>query len=313
MNDMPGIKRPELHALPQVRDRMTFLYMEHCTVNREDSAIAVKDAQGVIHIPAASISVLMLGPGTTITHRAMELMGDTGVTTIWVGEQGVRYYASGRPLTSRSALLMRQAELVTNMRSHLEVARKMYQMRFPDEDVSRLTMQQLRGREGARVRAVYRKCAQETGVAWSGRDYKPDDFSAGDPINQALSAAHQCLYGLAAAVIQALGCSLGLGFVHVGHELSFVYDIADLYKAEFSIPIAFNCVASNTEDLCGTVRRTVRDAMSKDRLIARMVKDIHALLDDQEGTAEETNVIYLWDERKGLVNNGINYDRGGSQ
>ena len=313
MSELPGIIRPDLHALPQVRDRMTFLYMERCAVNREDSAITVKDTQGVIHIPAASISVLMLGPGTTITHRAMELMGDTGVTTLWVGEQGVRYYAAGRPLTSRSNLLTRQAELVMNMRSHLEVARKMYQMRFPNEDVSHLTMQQLRGREGARVRAVYRKCAQETGVEWSGRDYKPDDFSAGNPINQALSAAHQCLYGLAAAVIQALGCSLGLGFVHVGHEWSFVYDIADLYKAELSIPIAFKCAAEVSDDLPGRVRRAVRDAMSRERLIARMVRDIHELLDDQESTIEDVNVVYLWDDRRKLVNNGINYDCEGSR
>ena len=123
---------------------------------------------------------------------------------------------------------MRQATLVSNQRTHLAVARKMYEMRFPDEDVSGLTMQQLRGREGSRIRSVYRKYSQQYDIPWNGREYDPEDFSSGDPVNQALSAAHACLYGLAQAVILALGCSPGLGFVHIGHERSFVYDIADL-------------------------------------------------------------------------------------
>lgn len=227
--------RPDLQALPQVKDRMTFLYLEHCTLGRQDGAITMTDEKGVVHIPAAAISVLLLGPGTRVTHRAMELMGDTGVGAVWVGEHGVRYYADGRPLTTRANLLIRQAELVSNTRKHLEVVRKMYQLRFPDENVAHLTMQQLRGREGSRVRNVYRAYAKETGVAWSGRVYNPDDFSSGDAVNQALSAGHACLYGLAHAVIVALGCAPGLGFIHVGHERSFVYDIADLYKAEITI------------------------------------------------------------------------------
>jgi len=309
MNDLPGIVRPELQALPQVRDRMTFLYVERCEVNREDAAITVRDAQGTVHIPAAAISALMLGPGTNITHRAMELAGDAGVTLLWVGENGVRYYASGRPLTTHSRLLMRQAELVTNVRSHLSVARKMYQLRFPDEDVTHLTMQQLRGREGARVRGIYRRLSRETGVPWGGRDYRPEDFSASDPINQALSAAHQCLYGVAAAVIQALGCSPALGFVHVGHEWSFVYDIADLYKAEISIPVAFQCAAQAPEDLGRAVRRGVREAMTKAKIISRMVQDIRYLLDVDEKQEAPPNVVYLWDDRQGLVQNGINFDR----
>ena len=134
----------------------------------------------------------------------MELMGDTGVGAVWVGEHGVRYYAHGRPLTTRAGLLQRQAELVSNTRKHLEVVRKMYQLRFPDEDVSNLTMQQLRGREGSRVRKAYREASKKTGVPWNGRDYQPEDFSASDKVNQALSAGHACLYGLAYAVIVSL-------------------------------------------------------------------------------------------------------------
>ncbi len=309
MTKHSGMIRPDLQALPQVKDRMTFLYLEHCTLERQDGAITVTDENGVVHIPAAAISVLLLGPGTRVTHRAMELMGDTGVGAVWVGEHGVRYYAHGRPLTTRANLLIRQAELVSNTRKHLDVVRKMYQLRFPDENVAHLTMQQLRGREGSRVRNVYRAYAKETGVAWNGRVYNPDDFSSGDAVNQALSAGHACLYGLAHAVIVALGCAPGLGFIHVGHERSFVYDIADLYKSEITIPIAFQTAAEEPEDLPAIVRRRVRDAMVSARILERMVHDIRWLLSPAEESMELEEAIYLWDNQRGVVSNGINYFR----
>ena len=308
MTKHSGMIRPDLQ-LPQVKDRMTFLYLEHCTLERQDGAITVTDENGVVHIPAAAISVLLLGPGTRVTHRAMELMGDTGVGAVWVGEHGVRYYAHGRPLTTRANLLIRQAELVSNTRKHLDVVRKMYQLRFPDENVAHLTMQQLRGREGSRVRNVYRAYAKETGVAWNGRVYNPDDFSSGDAVNQALSAGHACLYGLAHAVIVALGCAPGLGFIHVGHERSFVYDIADLYKSEITIPIAFQTAAEAPEDLPAIVRRRVRDAMVSARILERMVHDIRWLLSPAEESMELEEAIYLWDNQRGVVSNGINYFR----
>lgn len=309
MSEIPGIVRPDLQALPQIRDRMTFLYLEHCTLSRQDGAITVTEERGCVHVPAASISVLLLGPGTRITHRGMELIGDSGVTVIWVGENGVRYYASGRPLTHRAGLLMRQAALVSNTRSHLRVARKMYQMRFPKEDVSSLTMQQLRGREGARVRRIYRQMSEKWNIPWNGRQYDPENYAAGDPVNQALSAGHACLYGLAHAVIAALGCSPGLGFVHVGHECSFVYDVADLYKAETTIPVAFEIAAQNVPDIGSDVRCRMRDEMMKLRLLERMTKDIQLLLEEEAPL--EANVVRLWDEN-GTVKNATSYGKEGS-
>lgn len=307
MTELSGMVRPDLQALPQIKDRMTFLYLEHCTLGRQDGAITVTDERGIVQIPAAAISVLLLGPGTRVTHRAMELMGDAGVGAVWVGEHGVRYYAHGRALTARTKLLQKQAELVSNTRKHLAVVRKMYQLRFPEEDVSQLTMQQLRGREGSRVRSVYRKMAQETGVPWNGRLYRPEDFASGDLVNQALSAGHACLYGLAHAVIVALGCAPGLGFVHIGQEGSFVYDVADLYKAEVTIPIAFRTAAEAPEDLPAVVRRRVRDAMVAQHILERMVHDIRWLLLLEEEAADQEEAIYLWDNRLGQVRNGVNY------
>ncbi len=151
MGDKPVLKKPKLQALPQAKDRLSFLYLERCFVNRQDSAISVTDARGTVLVPAATMSVLLLGPGTKVTHRAMELIGNAGSSVVWVGEHGVRYYAHGRPLTHSAHLLNRQAELVSNVRSRVNVARQMYQMRFPEEDVSTLTMQQLRGRANLAV------------------------------------------------------------------------------------------------------------------------------------------------------------------
>ena len=293
--------------LPQVADRLTFLYLERCVLNRQDSAITVADDRGTVFVPAAAISVIMLGPGTKITHRAMELIGDAGVTVIWVGEHGVRYYASGRPLTHRAALLQRQAESVSNTRMHLNIVRQMYSMRFPNEDVSRLTLQQLRGREGARIRAVYKRVSKEWNVPWNGREYDPDDFTSGDSVNQALSAGHACLYGLAHAVIAALGCSPGLGFVHVGHENSFVYDIADLYKADITIPLAFEVAATiSKEEIPSVMRRKTRDKMVKMNILKQMVHDIKSLF-AKEGEAEDSDAVYLWDNKVGEVENGHSY------
>ena len=310
---MPGMIRPELQELPKTEDRMTFLYLERCQLNREDSAITVRDERGITYVPAAAISVLLLGPGTSVTHRAMELIGDAGVAVIWVGEKGVRYYAGGRPLTHRAELLQKQARLVSGEKTHIAVVRKMYSMRFPGEDVSKLTMQQLRGREGSRVRAAYRAASEKWNVPWSGREYRPEDFNASDPVNQALTAGNMCLYGLAHAVIFALGCSPGLGFIHVGHENSFVYDIADLYKAEIVIPLAFELAAGPVEDLPARMRRRTRDAMVEARLLERMVRDIHRLLDDgKENTEkglESDDVVFLWDSTRGNVESGASYGK----
>ncbi|MGN0034305.1 MAG: CRISPR-associated endonuclease Cas1, partial [Coriobacteriales bacterium] len=176
MADIPGIAKPDLHALPTIKERMTFLYVERCLVNRQDGAVSITDSRGTAYVPAASLGVLMLGPGTNISHRAVELLGDSGTSVIWVGEHGVRYYAHGRPLTHSSRLVVAQAELVSDTRKRLAVARTMYSMRFPEEDVSHYTMQQLRGKEGARIRTLYRHLSKKFNVPWKGREYNPDDF-----------------------------------------------------------------------------------------------------------------------------------------
>lgn len=294
-------------ALPRVQDRMSFLYLEHCVVHREDGALTARNDQGTIRVPAASLVAVFLGPGTSVSHQAMCLLGECGTTAVWVGERGVRYYAHGRSLATSTRLLVEQAARVSSPQKRLGVAREMYCMRFSGEDVDGLTMQQLRGREGARVREVYRENSRRTGVPWVRRTYNADDFEDSDPINQALSAAHAALYGIVHGVIVALGCSPGLGFVHTGHERSFVYDIADLYKAETTIPIAFDVVAEEMADLAGTTRRRVRDRVFDLRIIERAVKDVHQLLKVDESDDLSVNVVSLWDYQRRAVAGGANY------
>ncbi|MFG6365078.1 type I-E CRISPR-associated endonuclease Cas1e [Schaedlerella sp.] len=308
MENKAGIEKPGIRSLPRIQDRMTFIYLERCRISRDNGSITVKDNNGITEIPAAAISVLLLGPGTDVTHRAMELIGDAGVTVIWVGEHGVRYYAYGRALTNHATLLLRQAQLVSNEKKHIRVARMMYQLRFPNEDVSKLTMQQLRGREGSRIRTLYREQSRKWNIPWDKRKYQPEDYESGDPVNQALSAGNACLYGLAHAVICALGCSPGLGFVHVGHELSFAYDIADLYKAEITIPIAFEMAAQNVDDIGSATRRRVRDELRTGHILDRMVHDIKYLLSDDDWNEEDyQSTLYLWDNVQGELEHGISY------
>jgi CRISPR-associated protein Cas1 len=184
----------------------------------------------------------------------------------------------------------------------------MYAMRFPNEDVSGLSMQQLRGREGVRVRRIYKEWSEKTGIAWDKRTYNPNDFEDATEINKALSASHTCMYGLAHSAIVALGCSPGLGFVHTGHEKSFVYDIADLYKAEISIPVAFQTAAEHPDDIGAETRRNMRDAVFDLKIMGRMVDDIKMLLgEDDAELSPENDHVGLWDDKVGEVPAGKGY------
>lgn len=312
MKKQNGAKKTSLRELPKISDRVSFLYVEHAKINRVDSAITIADSRGIVRIPAAMLGVLLLGPGTDISHRAVELIGDTGTSMVWVGERGVRQYAHGRALAHSTKFLEKQAKLFSNTRSRLKVARKMYQMRFPNEDVSALTLQQLRGREGARIRSVYRTYSREYGVPWDKREYSPDNFESGTIVNQALSAANVALYGLVHSIIVALGASPGLGFVHTGHDLSFVYDVADLYKAETTIPLAFKIASESQEDddIGKITRLKVRDSFVDGKLMTRMVKDIQYLLDIGDEEELLVDIIALWDDKDNLVKHGVSYREG---
>ncbi|MDY5786509.1 MULTISPECIES: type I-E CRISPR-associated endonuclease Cas1e [unclassified Corynebacterium] len=293
-------------ALARFSDRLSFLYVERATVNRDGNALTVTDQRGTAHVPATMLSVLLLGPGTKITYAGMALLGDAGVSTVWVGERGVRYYASGRPPAKSARMAEAQAAIVSHQRKRLNCARKMYGLRFPDEDVSGLTMAQLRGREGARMKKVYAAEAERTGVYWDRRSYDPNDFDSSTPINQALTSASAALYGISHAVVAGLGFVPALGIVHVGTDRSFVYDIADLYKADIAIPAAFDAVAAATGSPGSEARRKVRDLVVEKQIMQRMVRDLKFLMEvpDEELTADAE--LMLWTELETIAS-GVNW------
>ncbi|WP_030023060.1 type I-E CRISPR-associated endonuclease Cas1e [Streptomyces monomycini] len=295
--------------LARVGDRLSFIYLERCTVHRDHNAITATDADGTTHIPAATIGTLLLGPGTRITHQAMSVLGECGAGVAWVGEHGVRFYAGGRALTRSSALAEAQANAWANRHTRLEVARAMYRLRFPDEDPAGRTRQELLSMEGRRLKDCYRRESVRTGVPWTRRDYHRDNFAAGDAPNQAVTAAAQCMYGIAHAVVTALGCSPALGFVHSGHERSFVLDIADLYKTDIAIPAAFDAAADGCEDVAPRTRRALRNRINDTGLLDRCVSDIKTLLhhEDTGDTPDREDSMTLQSDGDTHLTSGRNY------
>ncbi|CAB0828437.1 type I-E CRISPR-associated endonuclease Cas1 [Corynebacterium diphtheriae] len=292
--------------LPRIESRLSFLYVERAVINRDGNALTIKDQRGIAHVPATQLAVVLLGPGTKVTYAAMALLGDAGASVVWVGEKGVRYYAHGRPPAKTSRFAEVHARLWSNQRTRLRCARRMYDMRFPGEEISQLSLAQLRGREGARMKKIYAAEAQRTGVVWTRRNYDPQDFESGDPINRALTEGSAALYGIAHAVIVGLGFIPSLGIVHTGTDRAFVYDIADLYKAEISIPAAFEAVAAipSGDDL--NVRARIRDKVVSTRLMQRMVHDLQDLMEIPEEDAYSDVDLMLWSELE-VIAAGVNW------
>ncbi len=267
----------DLHLLPKLRDRLSYLYAEHCVIEREESAIALWEEEGMTQVPVASVALLMLGPGTKVSHAAMDVLARNNCLVAWVGEGAVRMYAFGTGGTHSAARLLRQAELVSDPASRLRMVRKLYGMRFPEALDDEVSIEQLRGKEGFRVRTAYQEAAEKHGIEWEGRNYDRNQWSGSDPANRALSSANACLYGVCHAAILSMGFSPALGFIHTGKQLSFVYDVADLYKLEMAVPAAFQAVACGEANVDRAVRLALRDRFKETRFVSQVAQDLMSL------------------------------------
>jgi CRISPR-associated protein Cas1 len=290
--------------LPKFADRWTHLYLEHGRLDKDAASLAFHDAAGKVPVPIDQLSVVLLGPGTTVTHAAMRLLADNNCLVAWVGEAGVRLYAHSTGGTFGARRLLRQAELYADRATRGEVVRRMYQMRFAETISPEMSVEQVRGMEGARVRQAYARLAEEYGVEWHGRSYDQDNWSAGDPLNRALSAANSCLYGICHAAILSAGYSPAIGFIHTGRMLSFVYDVADLYKTEITVPLAFRIASEGTAELERRVRLAARDLFHEARLMQRILPDIAEVLDARDDLGEgpdelEGRAVSLADRTEG--------------
>ena len=269
---------PPLKPIP-IKDRLSILFVEKGQIDVLDGAFVVVDVTGVrTHIPVGGVACLMLEPGTRVSHAAAALAARVGTLLVWVGEAGVRLYASGQPGGARSDRLLYQAQLALDETLRLKVVRKMYELRFNEKPPERRSVDQLRGIEGARVKQMYKLMAQQYRVDWNARNYDIDQWDAADVPNRCLSAATACLYGVTEAAVLAAGYAPAVGFIHTGKPLSFVYDIADLFKFETVVPVAFKVAATKPRELEREVRLKCRDVFRQSRLLERIIPTIEEVL-----------------------------------
>lgn len=262
-----------------MKDRVSMIFLRYGQIDVLDGAFVLIDKTGIrTHIPVGSVACIMLEPGTRVSHAAAKLAATVGTLLVWVGEAGVRLYASGQPGGARSDKLLYQAKLALDDDLRLKVVRKMFELRFGEPAPSRRSVDQLRGIEGSRVRATYGMLAKEYGVKWQGRRYDPKDWSKGDKINQCISAATSCLYGITEAAILAAGYAPAIGFLHSGKPLSFVYDIADIIKFDTVVPKAFEIASKKPAEPDKAVRIACRDAFRSGNTLAKLIPLIEEVL-----------------------------------
>ena len=263
-----------------IKNRISMVFVGKGRIDVKDGAfVVVDDVNGErMHIPVGSVVCIMLEPGTRVSHAAVRLAAQAGTLLIWVGDAGVRLYASGQPGGARSDKLLYQAKLVLDDSLRLKVVRKMFELRFGEVAPERRSVDQLRGIEGARVRKTYELLAREHGVEWRGRRYDPKNWDSGDVVNQCLSSATSCLYGVTEAAILAAGYAPAIGFLHTGKPLSFVYDIADIVKFETVVPEAFKVAAREPFSPGREVRVACRNIFRQSKLLARLIPLIEEVL-----------------------------------
>lgn len=262
-----------------MKDRSSMIFVQYGQIDVKDGAFVVIDQTGErMQIPVGSLACIMLEPGTRVSHAATKLAAQVGTLLVWVGEAGVRVYASGQPGGARSDHLLYQAKLALDDELRLKVVRKMYELRFGEKPPERRSVEQLRGIEGARVRKTYELLAKQFGINWKGRRYDPKDWKNGDVANQCISSATACLYGITEAAILAAGYAPAVGFIHTGKPLSFVYDIADIFKFDSVVPLAFKIAKTNPVHPDRAVRQACRDCFRETKILRKIIPTIEDVL-----------------------------------
>ena len=287
--------------LPRLEDKEEYLYVEKALIEQDDSSICIIQGDKKTPVPICSLSCLILGPGTAITHRAIQAVTESRCILVWGGDNLRTFYATGFEKDRTSQNILRQVEYYSDKEKHLQVVRKMYGMRFKDMKADGLTVEQMRGIEGLRMKEIYLKYATKNGVPWDGRKYNPGKFSEQSKVNQLLTVGNQLLYNICRAAIYTLGYSPTIGFIHTGHMDSFVYDLADLYKDDIVIPQAFELAAENIVDP-KKMRIKCHERMKEKKLLKQINKDIQYLFGDMSDDSQTG----LWNI-DGVSEMGVNY------
>jgi CRISPR-associated protein Cas1 len=275
---MPIFERPPLETLSPAKDRWTPVYVEHGRLEVDDSSVKWIGADmTVCRLPVATVSAILLGPGTTVTHAAIKACADSNTPVCWIGEDGMRFYAIGVAPTHDNLNARRHAAAWSDKKRREQIARRMFARRFPGEIVEQRSIRELRGMEGLRVRAAYAQLGREFGVTWKGRDYDKSNWNLADNINRAISAANASLYAICCAVVCTMGYIPSLGMIHDSGPLAFVYDVADLYKEATSFRAAFQAMSLDPGDRGELVRKLLKLRIEEERILQRMPEDIEEL------------------------------------
>lgn len=303
---------PALAMLPRVADSLSFLYLETVRIVQDDTGVCAQVERAGrtdrVYLPVAALACVLMGPGTSITQPAMATLARHNTTVLWTGAGGVRMYSASQSSALTTAWLEKQARAWADDTTRLAVAQRMFSLRFGDTVEPAVNLAQLRGLEGARMKTLYRSLADRNGIRGFKRNYDPHNWEDQSPVNQALSAANTALYGICHAAILGLGCTPALGFVHSGKQHAFVYDIADLYKARHTIPLAFALHRSPNPER--DARRRLREDFRAFRLLPQIINDLQWLLEPDNPNPPETvnpELVHLWDPDIGEVAAGVNH------
>lgn len=296
------------HLITRSDSKISFLYIEMAHIEQTDYGVEIVQGKKHSEIPITTINCILLGPGVSITHRAVCNISQAGCTICFVGRDISTFYTYGEPSTRSSKNILKQIKMHENKQSHLDVVHKMYQIRYPDKKLKTKSVEELRGIEGTSVKETYSRCAEKFGVSWSGRVYKPDDFYGQDTTNMYITALNHALYSVVASVIVSLGFNTAVGFIHTGHVNSLVFDISDLYKENITIPLAFELASSCAYDRHKMLAK-FRDTIVQEKFMKKLVNDILYIFstDDDTDTSIEVELRLWGDKNFGIF--GKNYSK----
>ena len=273
------------------KDRAGLLYLSRGALTSRDGTLAFLQggnaalAPGDYAIPLQGVSMILLGPGSTVSHDALRLLAHARTALAAVGEDGVRFYTAPPLIPDRSGLARIQARKWANERSRLAIARRMYAWRL-GEVLPHRSLDVLRGIEGARMKESYRLIARQIGVEWRGRRYNRANPGAADLPNQALNHASSAVEAAAAIAVASTATIPQLGFIHEDPGQSFVLDISDLYRDSITIPWAFRAAKfvgeRPTADIERVTRRFLGQTLANEQVIPAMIERIKRLFDEQD-------------------------------
>jgi CRISPR-associated protein Cas1 len=283
-----------------VESKMPFVYVEMGRLRMSGASLQfVNEAQSVV-IPAGRFPVIYIGPGTTVTDGAVKYCVSAGCLLAWIGEDISKCFSMLPTVNQSSSNFLHQVELYTKKKAQL--VKTYCELRFGHPLLGWRTLNEdkIRGIEGAYMKKIYVECAKKYGVPYSGR-MKDGDWDKNNAYNKGISLCNSYLYGIVTAVLVSMGYSPALGLLHTGNMLSLTFDIADIYKPTFSIPMGFEIAQDlghkriYPDKIEGEIRKRALKKLREDKYVHKIVDHIGVLFNghihSEESDREDTSVV----------------------